>query len=291
MIKENDSTLFGFFLACFHQLISCQSKEKEYFLVILVDAKQLRYDNCRDFLRSMAKHPADGTKDGSVGHAWIYLRGVLHGQCVELEGGHSGELGYRKVPYLTGITNNINYGYANPTTQQRLCPAYEPNPVRYLWESLGDGFWQEGTGDHKATYAAKIDITESQFHSILQFIDAYNFSDYAITRNQCSTFVARLAQLAGWELEHLVMMRIDPWVRIGNEILPLWRDPSYATITFSSPDRLQLSLMESVRSGKAECVLHWYRKRKAFVWREALSSLGTDIYLFPKRLRRLVEIR
>src|SRR5262245_4920764 len=71
-------------------------KETVSFLVICVDACRLDYTSCKELVRTIAKHPANGSKNGDVGHAWIYLRGWLDGEWIEIEGGHSGELGLIK---------------------------------------------------------------------------------------------------------------------------------------------------------------------------------------------------
>src|SRR4051794_20263360 len=65
----------------------------DFYLVIFVNARHLDYTDCRSFLYTVAKHPSDRSKTGDVGHAWVYLKGIVHGEKVCIEGGHSGELG------------------------------------------------------------------------------------------------------------------------------------------------------------------------------------------------------
>ena len=126
-----------------------------YFLIVLVDARHLDYTDGRSLLRTLVKHPSDGSKNSDVGHAWIYLHGIVNDQNIGLEGGHSGELGIYQPRYFEGIMNYLEYGYANPTSQQQSCPRHESNPVKYLWEIQQDGFFQKGSGGHCPTFCSK----------------------------------------------------------------------------------------------------------------------------------------
>lgn len=226
--------------------------ESDYFLVVFVDARHLDYTDNYSFLRTVAKHPSDGSKNRDVGHAWIYVKGIDQGVPVCLEGGMSGELGNVQAKYFDGIMNYIDFGYANPSIEHRRYPRYEPNPVKYLWECQRDGYFQYGAGRHRPTFAAKIDLTPEQFRRICEFIKQYRYSEYAITGNQCSSFVAQVASLAGWDLECEVTMTIEPTIWFGGREIRLWTDPCYEKLTISSPDILEKSLMQSVREGKAE---------------------------------------
>src|SRR5262249_3565265 len=90
-----------------------------YFLVILVDARHLDYTQNRSLLKTLCKHPSDWSKNGDVGHAWIYLQGTFENRVVVLEGGHSGECGYIQAKYFEGVMDYAEAG--------------DDNPVRYLW--------------------------------------------------------------------------------------------------------------------------------------------------------------
>ena len=82
-----------------------------------------------------SKHPSDGSKNGDVGHAWIYLQGNVNGESIVIEGGHSGELGICQPKYFDGIMNYVEYGYADSSCGEMCCLRNEPNPVKYLWAS------------------------------------------------------------------------------------------------------------------------------------------------------------
>ena len=242
-------------------------RETDYFLVILVDALHLDYTENKSFFRTMVKHPSDGSKNCDVGHAWIYVQGIIDGQPVYVEGGHSGELGIVQPKYFEGIVELAERG--------------DPNPARYLWETQHDGFFQEGSGDHHPTFAAKIDIDEQQFTKILEFIESYDYSEYAITRNQCSSFVAQVAALADFSIEYEITMKID-------KTLGIWKDSKYSTITFSTPDVVERSLMQAVKEGRAEYALSWYKKNHRECpgkrWRRRCRNLK----LFPSRIKRVL---
>ncbi|WP_068470373.1 hypothetical protein [Candidatus Protochlamydia phocaeensis] len=239
-------------------------QESDFFLVILVNARHLDYTDTRSFFKTVAKHPTDGSKSGDVGHAWIYLQGKVNGKVWVLEGGHSGERGRLQARYFDGIMNYNDWGYANPSDEQKQYPRYEPNPVKYLWATLEDGYFEKGAGGHRPTYAAKVDLTEQQFYRILQFIHPryYPYRQYALTNLQCSSYAAQVAVLADLYVESEVSMAVQPRIWFGRRWVRFWTDPCYSVITFSSPDVLEKSLMEAVQEGRAEYALDWYLKKR-----------------------------
>lgn len=219
--------------------------ESDYFIVFLVDAPHLDYTGTKNLLQTIATHP-NGSKRGDVGHAWIYLRGVVDGQPVFVEGGHSGECGIVQPKYFDGIMDYIEMG--------------ECNPVKYLWECQRDGFFQKGSGGHIPTFGAKFDITEEQFRRILEFMQPnnYGYTEYGLTCNQCCNFVARIADLIDFPLGFEIRFPVAKTLNFRGAKLTLWEDSRYSWITFGSPDVLEKSLVDAVKSGKAEYALSWY---------------------------------
>jgi hypothetical protein len=283
--------LFIFLLSCTHdpnrvlklELQKQPSKlQSPYFLVIMVDARQLNYTSNQAFFRSMVKHPSDGSKNSDVGHAWIYLKGMCEEKSVVIEGGHSGERGDVNPKYFEGVMNYIDYGFANPSYEEMQIPRYEPNPIKYLFESLDDGFFQQGSGGHKPTFAICLDLTEEQFLQIYEFIKSYDFQKYSLISRQCCTFVKDVAAIAGLHFDCEFFMEIGPEVYIGREKFNLWEDPKYRTLRFFSPEKLEEEMMQAVLSGKAKCAKiptkqgSWQEKQEAF-------------FLFPERLKRLIQ--
>lgn len=235
-------------------------QEEDYFLIILVDARHLDYTHASRLFHSIAKHPSDGSKNGDVGHAWIYLQGYHQGRRIVLEGGHSGEIEEHPVRYFDGIMNYQEWGYANPTTEPMLCPRYEPNPIKYLWTRRKDGFFQQGSGGHRPTFAAKFSLTPQQFEQILHFVQPchYPYEEYALLGSQCSSFVTQVAALVGLTLHSEITMRVTPYFYYSKTKIRLWEDPRYAFLTFATPDRVEKSLLQAVERGEAEYALDWY---------------------------------
>ena len=264
--------------------------ESDFFLVLLVDARHLDYSDNRSLMRTLVKHPSDGSKNSDVGHAWIYLRGISDGVPIEIEGGHSGERGLHQAKYFEGVMNNIAYGCPNPTAEDKLHPTYEPNPIKYLWDVQRDGFFQEGCGRHRPTFAAKVDITEEQFWEIIAFMDpgSYRYSRYAITVDQCCSFVSRIAALAGLEVDCDITISIDQQVSLGGVRYTLWEDPHYATLTFSSPDVVERSLVYAVREGRAQSALAWYLSTHKRPRHERLQECWETLIRFPERILRVI---
>lgn len=263
----------------------------DFFLVFLVDAKHLDYTDCHSFITTVAKHPRDWSKEGDVGHAWVYLQGVVDGQPFFLEGGVSGERGLFQAQYFDGIMNYIDFGYANPTPEQLCCPRYEPDPVKYLWTTQHDGFFQWGPGRHRPSYAAKINLTEEQFTQILHFIETYDYSHYALVGSQCASFITQIGSLLGIALDTTVYLPLDSSIRIGGETMRLWTDPCYSLLPLSSPDMLEKRLMELVADGTAEPALAWYLQRHPVSLQQRLARFSQTLYRFPTRYARFLRMK
>lgn len=217
--------------------------KSDYFLIILVNARHLDYSNSESLLKTIAKHP-DGTTNGDVGHAWIYLQGILDGKIVSLEGGHSGELGVCQPKYFDGIMD--------------LIEAKDPNPVSYLWEKQSDGFFQQGPSHHRPTFAVRVNLTKEKLLQILDFISLYPFQEYRLTHLQCCSFVTQIAALTGLYLEDQKTITFNPTVSFRGNCFRLWSNPEYSQFSFGSPDILERSMIESVLRGEAEYALHEY---------------------------------
>lgn len=263
--------------------------ESDFFLIVLVDARHLDYSDNRSLLKTLVKHPSDGSKNSDVGHAWIYLQGIVDGERVFVEGGHSGELGCIQAKYFEGVMNGINYGDPNPSSDHKKRPRDEPNPIKYLWATQYDGFFQEGSGNHVPTFAAKVDLSEEQFQRILTFIDPqnYHYHEYALSRNQCSSFVAQVASLANFSISCETTISIEPELKVGGERLRLWKDPQYSHFTFSTPDVIEVSLMEAVVEGRAEYALDWYRLHNPWKLQRKVQSVRESFQCLPERVQRL----
>ena len=224
------------------------------FLVIYTNARHLDYTDNNSFFNTVVKHPSDGSRTRDVGHVWIYLQGEQEDEIVYLYGGHSGERGLYQAKYFDGIMNYIDFGYANPSKEQMSCPRYEANPIKYLWATQKDGYFEWGSGKHSATFAAKIDLTPGQFERILDFVQKYDYVNYALVGNQCSSFAAQVASLAGLDLDCEITIAINKDLYLKGQRIRFWDDPCYSQLTISTPDIIERSLMRAVNEGRAEFV-------------------------------------
>ncbi len=244
---------------------------EDYFIIFLVNARQLDNSCTKNFLRSVAKHPSDGSKNGDVGHAWIYLNGDE-----VIEGGHSGEFGIDQPRYMEGVMDNIALGARNPAS--------------YLWTTQCDGCFQQGNGGHLPTFAAKVSITENQYHQVYAFIQNYPFQDYCLTTRQCTTFVREIAQIIGIHLEDQALLKLDAYLRIGGKTYKFWEDPCYACLPYGSPDKMEQSLKLLVQEGDAENVTTWYRKKYRPCLNCRFKKTLEALWIFPTRLIRYLQI-
>ena len=233
--------------------------ESDYYIVFLVAARHLDYHDNVELFKTIARYESS-FKKGEVGHSWVYLKGIRDGKTVTIEGGHSARLGKRQPRFYDGVMNYIQYGYANPTDSQKNNPRYEPNPIRYLWAELDVGLFQKGSGGLVPTYAAKVDLSREQFDKIISFVDQkkYPYQRFSLVGNQCSSFLARIAAMVGFPLEHAVTIQLESVLKVGIREYRLWTDPRYSTITFSSPDVIERSLMKAVAEERAEYARTWY---------------------------------
>lgn len=199
------------------------SPDCPYSLTVFVAAKRLDYTDFYRLCRCMQRDPT-----GRVGHAWIQLRGYKNGCPVNIVGGLSGEQGVIKPTYCDGIMDLVDAG--------------DPNPAKYLWTCLGDGFFQQGSGGYVPTYAATFKLTEAQFNEIYRFVQNFDYCDYSLTGWQCASFAAHAAALAGHPVNCQVTVKIKPRLYFGGRKMTLWQDPQYSEITFPSPDVLEQNL-------------------------------------------------
>lgn len=241
--------------------------ESACFIILAIDARHLDYTHASLFLKSVAKHPSDGSKNSDFGHAWIYLK---KGDEV-FEGGHSAERGFLQPRYIEGVCLLAEKG--------------DPNPGRYLWAEQQDGYCELGSGGHRPTFAAKIDLSEEQYEQVVAFIAQYPFNHYAISGHNCASFVADIAALIGLPLDYQETLMLPPIV-MG---MPLWRDPCYACITIASPDRLEKSLIDLVRTGQAEPARQWLIRHNNEPFLPRCKRTLDDLRLLPRRTWRVLQ--
>lgn len=248
----------------------------DYYIVFLVDSKHFDYSDSYTFLNTFVKHPDSASKECTVGHAWILLKGLdALGNPIVIEGGHSGELGIEVPRYMDGIFS--------------LIQAQDLNPIKYLWEPLNDGFFQKGNGGHTPTCAAKVNLKKEQFEDVLNFIhpEVYPYKKYSLTARQCVTFLTQIAALLDLNISSETSLPIKQSIIISKKKYILWTDPCYSLVTFSSPERLEHSLIKLLQKGKAECALEWYC---AFSTKNKEHFLK-KVQLLPFRIKRYLLVK
>ncbi|MGK5594220.1 MAG: hypothetical protein ACSNEK_02550 [Parachlamydiaceae bacterium] len=245
--------------------------QAENFIVFLVEAPHLQYESVSGLLKSVAKHPSNYSKNGDVGHAWIYLHGYLDGKEIVCEGGHSGELGVIQPTYFKGVYDNILLG--------------SKNPISYLFCAQEDGFFQRGNGNHVPTYAAKMRLTEQQLRMVIDFIHQYDFKKYSLTERQCCTLINEIASQLGLTLKTKRLVYFPQEALIGKNKVCLWTDPKYSKICFSCPDLLELALKKAVEEGQLEPAKQW----SDAYYRPSLQKLLQQGLLLPMRLARYLS--
>lgn len=220
-------------------------------------------------MKTCAKHPSDGSKNGDVGHAWILLKSPNE----VIEGGQSGETGFYQPRYFEGILENAERGASNP--------------VCYLWSPQCDGFFQRGSGGHRPTFAAKVDLNQEQFEKIKAFVLSYDFREYQLNNHQCTTFVKEAADKIGLILDDQVDLQFPNQISIWGRPCCLWRDEEYQCFACGSPDKLEESLIALSREGRASNVTCWYIKNHRSCPKESFSE---KVVFFPLRLMRWAQL-
>lgn len=232
-------------------------RETPYFLVMLVHATGLDYQDQPRLVRSLYKSQMKG---GFLGHSWVLLSGIEGGRRQVVEAGLTPR-DLESVQFFRGVLDLAEYGYVNPTAEQKRNPRYEPDPISYLWRDLGNGHLRmESQGGLEPTFAAKVDLDPGQYRRIKARLDPTlpSHKTFQVTGQQCSSFVAELAALAGVNLQHQVTIPIPREVEYSGKKVRLWSDPKYSSITFSSPDAVEADLKRLVASGRAANALSWY---------------------------------
>ncbi len=271
------------FVACCLHSLSANDSAGELWLI--VNAPHLDYSSFNCLLKTLAKHPRTGCKEGHFGHAWIRLHGYLDGHYICIEGGHSGDRGLVQPRYVDGLMNLIEFGTLYPEREVAFKP--EPNPIRYLWETQRDGYFQIGSGGFHASYAVAIPLNSAQLRCLIEAIQHYPYDCYSLTSHQCVEFVRYLASITGRRLPDCRReVAIPCSLSIGSLHLPLWQDRNYCHLGLATADDLESALKELVRSGQASNVTKKYRLLKIKKLLPCLKKAWYCFNRFPDNYRR-----
>ena len=257
------------FLSCILSALLClgQSPEviKSPYIVFLVDARGLDYSSTPKLLQSIAKHPSDGSKNGDVGHAWIYLSG----RAITFEGGHSAERDPSCPGYFASILD----------AQEKK----EKNPLVHLYDQRKDGYFERGAGGHKPTLAAYLELTEEEFSLILKEIEKTDFSNYCLANLQCTSFVRRIAHLLNHDLNTFTEVSFSNSLKTPFGDLLLWSDENHATITLETPEALEKSLKNCIEQGQMQDFTKIYHRS---FYQKKRTPLSTFLLQTKERIIR-----
>ncbi len=165
-----------------------------------------------------ASSPAKTT---STGHAWLRLE--IESRRIEC--GHTFAAG-RSMDYRTGV--------------KALLRKKDPNPARYLWESIkGHRHKRMGT---RPTLEFAVSITADEAERLLKYVESYDFSWFSFREHQCTHFVIGALDVLGISADHKVTLKIPETDEFRGRHLRFWTDPKYRELTFGSADVLEQSL-------------------------------------------------
>ena len=267
--------------------LSIEEKNQDYYIMFLVDAPGLNYDDTKQLIKNLNKNPRTLNKEGYIGHAWLYLHGYLNNREIYLEGGHSGERGLYYPSYFEALSDLSQRKQVCFTATADL---YD-NPIKYLWKDLEDGFFQQGSGDHLPTYAIKIPLSPETFTSVYDFItqDQYNFKRYSLATHQCCHFIAQVAALCDFYPQYEISLALSPSLSLGNWQFRLWKDSSMQKVILATPDILEKSFKEAVYQKKAIPALGAYKKLSTTHYKQLwIKKKSQQILSFPWKIKRLV---
>lgn len=180
----------------------------------------------------ICRYPAGGAaspaKTSSTGHAWLRL----DTESRRIECGHSFAVG-RSMDYRTGV--------------KALLRKNDPDPARYLWESIkGRRHKKMGT---RPTLAFALSITAGEEERLVEYVDAYDFSWFSFREHQCTHFVVGALDVLGISADHEVTLKIPETDEFRGRRLRFWTDPKYRELTFGSADVLEQSLRGFLEQG------------------------------------------
>jgi len=203
-----------------------------YYLYILTKSGNWDYSSTRSYLLSHARQP--------WGHSWIILQSPTN----RLEWGLNGNFGRQKPKYGEGLRQKFLAG--------------DPNPISYLWVTMSDGEIETGNGNRTPTFAWRMPISQRRHQLIHNYVMNWKFGQIGVRSNNCVDLVTEAAEVAGINLIHRVRLTLPPETRILGERLPIWKDPQYRILEYSSPDILELDLRHLAQFGIGRDVTEWY---------------------------------
>lgn len=229
---------------------SCEQFEgnEEYFLAVCVDARHLDYTSPESFFMSM-RYGLFLPQEPTIGHAWIRLSGKINEKPWSFEGGHTGEFGLTAPKYFDEVV-------------RRSVETSDPDPAKYLFSALPDGYLQKGSGGHDPTLSVVFPLTRKEFITLYQLIQKYNFSEWSLLSHQCVHFVVACLEAIHVQVDCDQVIHLPRDFEWRGKKIRLWQDAKYEKLTFASPDALEKALFREVLKKRALLSTKWYTRTK-----------------------------
>ena len=177
-------------------------------------------------------------------HSWI----ILESPRGRLEFGHTGDFGITTPRYHEGVMQKMREG--------------DPNPIAYLWQTMADGQLQIGKPNRPPTFVWRMPITRQRYQVIHDYVMQRTYDQFGLRTNNCTDLVVEVAALAGINLIHRIRLTGPQEVKIWGQPRPVWTDPSYRILEYSTPEVLDADLRQLARLGIGSDVTEWYLNLK-----------------------------
>jgi hypothetical protein len=138
----------------------------------------------------------------------------------------------------------------------------DPNPIAYLWQTMADGQLQIGKPNRPPTFVWRMPITRQRYHVIHDYVMQRKYDTFGLRTNNCTDLVVEVAALAGINLIHRIRLTGPQEVKIWGKPRPVWTDPSYRIVEYSTPEVLDADLRQLARLGIGSDVTEWYLNLK-----------------------------
>jgi hypothetical protein len=206
--------------------------DEGYYLYILTEAANWDFSDGSSLVFSIWLRP--------WAHSWI----ILESPGNRLEFGHTGDFGLKTPRYHEGVMQRARDG--------------DPNPIAYLWQTMSDGQFQTGKPNRPPTFVWRMPITRRRHQLISEHVMQRKYDQFGVRTNNCTDMVVETAALAGINLIHRIHLTLPPQTKFLGRTLPVWTDPQYRILEFSTPEVLEVDLRQLAQIGIGSDATEWY---------------------------------
>lgn len=206
--------------------------DEGYFLCILTEAANWDFSDATSLLFSIWRRP--------WAHGWI----ILESPQDRLELGQTGDFGRERPRYHEGVMQRVRDG--------------DRNPIAYLWQTMSDGQFQIGKPNRPPTFVWRMPITRRRYQLIYEYVMQRKYDQFGVRTHNCTDMVVEAAALAGINLSHRIRLTLPPEAKLWGRTLPVWTDPQYRVLEFSTPEVLEAELRHLAQVGIGSDATEWY---------------------------------